>query len=582
MAESGEKGQAPTQGAPPKMIWPFMLVAVAGVLLIELIPVLNTILMVFGAVFWTGLAMNALLVAFAYDAMRGAMPRFLVILPAAVYAANLGFSVASIVEYRAEDTRMNRANAAQTLAFDPMREALVGPDEVVKALAPRYALPGAFTAETTSAHRKQQFYRVLPKADCDRIKNSSDNSRSKSSIIIDGAFVSNACLLAIPGAPVLPAVVLTHETWPSPTSSGLDEITRTMIVAPDGRRAVIEQGRGGVLPPIPMPQIFCIYWEDWNCGAQFFRWPVDLGRAAGRVGVWTGANEAAWVARVLALEPRALGRRIDSTHITLDETEIRRLATASETMVIKGETFVSLGDQFAIFARVLDGASRNGEVLDPWIIGSNAERVTARQAGQIIEALERVRDDPGLSSWRGQLAMIAGDLPPRTFGPIAERLVKAVEADRDLARQENLVIRIGDAGASSVPVLMRLATAEEGQRWPAILGLCRAGPAAAGEADRLLQTVLDPPGRRDQKQEEIQAAVVALARMGRADLAARLALVTAEEPTSSLRTNPASRREARKWQKRLAAVVTPASTANSCSLPRTSDRPRRDLRWLTY
>lgn len=150
---------------------------------------------------------------------------------------------------------MNRATAAQALAFDPASDALVAPADLAETLAKSHALPVVFTPEPDAGGQKQKAYRLELKATCDRIRNSSDNSRSKTFISVDGAVISNACLLSIPGAPVMPAVVISHRTWPSPTSSGQDEITQTVIAAADGRRAVVEQGRGGVIPPIPMPQI---------------------------------------------------------------------------------------------------------------------------------------------------------------------------------------------------------------------------------------------------------------------------------------------------------------------------------------
>lgn len=102
MVELTETQQAHRPSVRPKMVWPFLLAPVAGALLIQGVPLLNTFAVVFGSLFWVGLALNALLIAFAFDAVRGAIPRFVVILPTAIHAANLWFSAGSIAEYRTE------------------------------------------------------------------------------------------------------------------------------------------------------------------------------------------------------------------------------------------------------------------------------------------------------------------------------------------------------------------------------------------------------------------------------------------------------------------------------------------------
>lgn len=588
MVEFGQraKRRTPKVGVRQGVVWPFLLAPLAGSLLVQLIPLLNIFLVIFGSPFWAGLCMNALLVVFAVDALRGAMPRVLVVLPAAVYAVNLGFSVASLADYRAQDARMNLANAAQSLAFDPAHAALVAPDPLVQTLVERYQVRVGYTSAATKASQRQSAYRVLPKADCDSIERSPDSAMSKQFVTIDGASVDNACVLRIPEAPALPAMTITRETRRSPTSSGGEKITRTLIAAADGRRAVIEQGRGGVLPPIPMPQIYCIYWQDWDCGAQFFRWPVDLGRAAGRAGSGDHAFEAAWVAKVLGLRPRTVGPRKyvhHRDHVSYDPAEVRALAAGAEPVLTKARGYAGavVDQQFATFAAFVSGADMDGAHLDPWIIISRADRVSADQARQLVEALERDRTDRRWSSRRGRLAMIAAGLPPQTFDPIASRLLMAVAADDEVARQDGLVVRLGDAGPGSVGVLMARATADKGARWPAILGLCRAGPAAAGVAEGLFQAALNPGAGHEQRQEDIAATVVALARMGRADLAARLAPVNAQEgPNSATRTNEAGRRYIREWQAAQAAEVTPASPARRCKLRR--EDPLPDLPWLAY
>jgi hypothetical protein len=554
----------PTPGWP---LWPAFLAAMIPAYLLQMVPVLNLLLLFALSPLWIGVLFNAALVAMVLDVRRGAAPKVLLVVPIAVYGLNLAASGAAYLDYRAVDASLKRQNAAHSLPFDPAHMSLVAPLGLADDLVQRYAVPVAYADKPDGDTGRPSSFRVLPKATCETIPKSLDLSMGTGAVSIDGAHVRNACLLRLPAAPDRPPLRVVREDGKAEVPNG--ERFRTVITAPDGRRAVLTHGRARIPSPIPFPLAGCFTWTaGLECDAKMFTLQPSVGEVAGSV----EDREAREVAGVLRLQPRAFTRVETGPRryaLLLDEGQTRRLTTGSESQVAQAQAFgaKAVDEQLARFSRLISGEVASDQSLGVWTVIQNADRLDDQA---LMAAIERDLGDPSAYDRRGQFGRAAAALTPEAFARIGPRLIVAVAQDEQLQQAEGLLARLGDLGAMAAPTLASLLEREHGTwRISAMLGLCRAGPQARGFADQAAAAA-----RADPRSERLQAGVVALLRMDRRDLAQQLAAL----PISD-NVNAPGRLRHRRWLDNALATVTPASPRSACKVDR-RDSEVVDLPWL--
>ena len=537
--------------------WPLPLLAIIPAYLLQQVPLLNILLLILLSPFWIGALLNGALIGMVVDVRRGAAPKALLIVPVAVYGLTLAASAVSYGRYRVLDQRITRENASQHLPFDPARMSLVAPQDLAQDLVQSYQLPVTYDDRPYGDTGRPLAYRVLPRAACDTIPRSPQASMLTQQARIDDSHADNACLLQLPAVPPLPVYTVENPDRFAPRG-GLEHVTLT---APDGRRARLRRGTVPVLLPVPFPIIFCVTWTNGlECKHE-----MSVGLPAGLSSGQAGDGGGPWIASVLDLKPRATtasvgrARAFDrSRHVLLDEAQTQRLAAGSEAAVIEaqglGQKIVE--DQFVMLSRMVAGQPPGGR-FEPWLVAKNADRLDRSQAEALVAALARGPGGALEESERKNLGWVAAALKPEVFAQVGPELISSVAADPALQDVGSLVVRLGDLGAPATPTLVSLLGGARGMdRTSAILGLCRAGRDARSAADPVLAAARAMPS-----EDNLQAGVVALLRMGRPDLAAALA----DQPIAG-GLNEAGRRHHRQWADKALTTMGPDSPRSTCAV----------------
>lgn len=558
----GRRKPAPRPDGPAKRrrwpAWPLFLLAMIPAYLLQQIPLLNLILFFALSPLWIGLLFNAALVTMAVDAWRRAAPRWLLAIPVLVYGGNLVWSVTGYLDYRALDERLRRENAAAHLPFDPTQASILAPGRLAQSLVERYALPVVYRYPDVYRSGQPAALRVLPRATCETIPKSPDLRMTAQRMMVGRALVSNACVLSLPGEPQGPVVRVVTGEGPGDLEPGLRRLTLT---APDGRAVALSYGIAAVPSPVPFPLVSCLTWTRHECTHTLYRLKPGVGGGA--------EGFAGMVAGVLGLTERPIhttktgGKLI----LSLDEAQTRALAAGSEPAVAQARAFgrQAVDKNLARFSRLMAGEDlAQDEDFSRWIVVSNADQVDPEA---LLAAIGRAYGDRSRSSAQQTFADVAAALPAEAFARIGPSLAPLVGEDEAL---EGLAVRLGDLGAPAALPLAKRAEAVRAVpgRTDALLGLCRAGPAAAGVADRVAAIP-----RGDARADVIEASVLALLRMGRRDLAQPLAALPASNGF-----NGAARRGYRKAIDRILAEVGPNSPRSVCKLDGDTRLPR--VPWL--
>ncbi len=545
---------------------------------LQLVKGLNFFLLFLLSPLWIGLLANATLLLMYADARRGAAPKALAAIPIAVYALNLAASGASYLNYRALDVRLKRENAAQSLPFDPSRLSLVGPGDLIETLVQTHALPVAYADGSDGRVGVPTSWRVLPQAACDTIPLSEDVAVVKGGVRIDDVYAEGGCLLKSPAAPDHPPITvrITQRT----ALLGVEALRETAIATPDGRRATIVTGRATILSPIPFPLVTCFTWSGLECHAAMLGLPRDVGRASPRRrGDDDYAAERPWIPRVLGLASRTArpAAPVDfHERVRLDDEQTARLAAGSEAVVARARALAgkAADEEYTRLDRRLAG-DMSGPTPRPWLLIRYAARMDDAMADRIMDRIAADRAEPARAQQRRDLGELAASLPPERFARLGPRLLKAVRQDAELRAIAPLLTRLGDLGETAAPTLEALLDSVEPDRRAAVmLGLCRAGPAARGAADRAATVALagsDPEIR--------QAATVALLRMDRRDLAERLAPPRTGDPAPAVGPGYlAFLGSDERWNRQLLARVSGASPPSVCKAR--GGHPLADVPWL--
>jgi hypothetical protein len=516
---------APAGGARIRLLWPVALAVLVAELLLQWFPVTGVFLMLLGAPLWSMVLVNLVLILFALDAWRAAMPRWLVAVPAAVYLANFAASAVSYLDYAALAADAARQNAAQSLSYDPAREVLVTADGDGQDLVLDYRIPVVFTPNPNAAPASHLSVRAAPKPVCEEIGGASVVGPVQVlGAVTRGRSYDNLCLLRMFEDPALPAVTLSSSEQTSASADRLlkYQMTTFRAVGPDGQVASRRIGVGAVLSPIPAPVIGCVLNDAanrWQCVAELLRLPVGIGRQGGA----TSDSTADAIATLLGLQPRSLTvvqppRFLVGAVVHADPREFDSASEAQALSIannlLKAQTQADLDALPAYLAG--DNASTDPALATT--VARHADQVAAL-ADRMSTAYEQAVDGDH-SNRIYTLGTILAALPADAFARVGPRLLQVAQGQSaDQWAPETLIVRFGDLAPASADYLRRqlVAVRDPMAVEGAVLGLCRAGPVMQADGPGIVAAVsrIRGPTR--------QAAFIALRRMGRYDLAQRLA-----------------------------------------------------------
>ena len=312
---------------------------------------------------------------------------------------------------------------------------------------------------------------------------------------------------------------------------------------------MLTTGYAAPLPWLPMPVIgrgLNSGGPSWDCSAGFMRWRQNGLGAEGSY----GAGNADVIARALGLEELAEAEMIAQARTTLPDALAR-----------------SIGDHLATSRQNLEGIIRDPSVrLTYHDIKGLHQRIDLwrDRVPDMLDALERAFDGGSKSRERATMLQdLLLKLDKEAYATVNQRILAALTArpalDQDFVRGPTLS-RLGELGPPAVPILERYFFQHGRPGVDAMLGLCKAGTAASGVADRLVREVSKLIGfERDRR----FAAYLTLHRIGAAAHAGDVLGEKHRIPENLLR--------------RIAQTVTPASPTSDCiSYSKWHDRLRRE------
>lgn len=528
-------------------IWPFAVGALLVVEGLQRFPPTGVVLMMMAAPLWPIVLFNLLLLAVVADVLRGAAPRWLIAIPALVYGLNLLASAASFVAYLLLALDINSANARATTLVDPARTAIVS--ERAQNLVEGFQLPVAYAPPERGGPGQLMAFRVLPEETCEALPLMDMTSPVRKSFISRGrASVVNACTLRTPETPRRP--ILTVRQSGAPLSGLLEgRVTTITLVQSGGSAIAVRQAEVRILPPIPMLVSGCALNSGqlkWQCQTGLLRLPMRIARDK-------HADPSALVARALGLSPRTVRqapRESYQARLAFDDAETRALASdadaAGSLQEARATAAAEVNEQLAALDAWLKPGGGPDLRIDLRLLQTNADQLAPR-ADAIMARIERpATSDQGIRQ-RGMLVELAASLPPAEFSRVGARFYRAVATSEEPVDGALVIVRLGDVGPVAWSYLEERMGEDRFSGMAAVTALCRAGHPSLAAA-----MANDRPQMRDTgfayARQEVQ--VVALARMGRPDLA---------RPLVEAMTGPR-----RAWAERQLREVTPASPAARC------------------
>lgn len=278
----------------PQSLW--LLAAAAGLFAAQAMPFTGIVLMMFGAIFWTGVLIDLGLIGIAVEAAIGRVARWWLLLPAGALALYWGFVAhdnRAIDRMQAETAHRNAT--LPRVPFDAIREGLLiasatprdqanAPDVAGKLLG-RYRVPNLYATDPHDHPPRLKYYSRADEPVCGEMRKAQAGEPGLRVTTIDRVHVtptmmtsaaSKACTIAIPATPTEPLVRLAHH---GPVYfSRLDAIDRYRLTLPDGRSWHIETGTVRRYRWVPFLFAGCGLDDAdsrWRCFAQFDTGPSE-------------------------------------------------------------------------------------------------------------------------------------------------------------------------------------------------------------------------------------------------------------------------------------------------------------------
>jgi hypothetical protein len=192
--------------------WAF--VVFAALVALQVFPYTGIFLMIVGAAFVTGLVLHVFLIAVFVEAIVGRLPRYLIVIPIAAYAAYYAVFIQQTWEIANKSAELRASNPGQVLQFNPDSQSLVTKD--ASTFVTQHAIPVAY--EPSAGYKPEGYlsYRLIRSDQCKIRKD------SQARILTYGMFFNNVlqqavCVLRFPEATEHATIVATkrgeEEIW---------------------------------------------------------------------------------------------------------------------------------------------------------------------------------------------------------------------------------------------------------------------------------------------------------------------------------------------------------------------------------
>lgn len=437
-------------------------VATAGVFLLQVIPFTGVFLMFALAMFWSVLLVNAGMVGVAFEAARGNVSRWWLVLPLAFYGGYWTVAGIEHVTLQRLSASYEAANAGVATGFDPSRYALAFDSEGNGAwLTQNYALPVAYSANKNVPEGFLS-HRLVDSAVCAKVRETP---------ALGAAFVhafgfsddhslrglrlkQHFCDVSMPERPELPIVHVSQQT--EQTYRGtlpVTQITTTITNADSSRFELL----GGVAAPLswfPKPVLGCALNSGaakWECVVQFWRetyTPITSGKTR-------YDSDSRLLARALGLKPVAITDRQGA-----DPAFVLQKAAALEE--------ATLARQLANLDTMIADPSADTDWQTDVI--RNHPDILASYADKIVDGLERavLVPDNERHQTRSSGLILAGllaNLPQDKlvgFGPRLLALYAKVDTKHWLWETDTLKHRLRDLVPGAMPLLKERDTCSSG------------------------------------------------------------------------------------------------------------------------
>jgi hypothetical protein len=444
-------------------------------LVLEVLPLPGIYLMFLGGSLFAGLLIHLLLASLFVEALIGRIPRTFVVIPIIAYGAysaayfREGWQVAQVSQ------QLRTANPGKVYDFDPAANSLVmdraqefvETHDVPVAYEPNKNYPEGYLSE-----------RLITRAQCNGVKRDTQNRVFTLGMHFDGIFQQNVCLLRFPEPPANKTVKVTLVGDPQIWARRGDIRERTTEITVDDKTiGSFTRAFTWRLSGLPVLAIGCVLIDQppaWKCLADFKRNlvtidgipdTVDRAKFDDPTSVMLGIRK--YVAADLA---NFSG--FDSNQAALESVH-------NEPEKVENSVFDTL-------AAIIDGKNPKTPFNLGYSLATNPDRLAPYADGMTRRFVALVGGDyKAIPNWREQIEALAGAigaLPHDAFLRVAGPLFELVKQDPDRAMHKYAMIyvRLGDAGATTLPFYRDQIMANEIKGWERmfpVLALCRIGEA---------------------------------------------------------------------------------------------------------
>jgi hypothetical protein len=452
-------------------------------LVLEVLPLPGIYLMFLGGSLFAGLLVHLLLASLFVEALIGRIPRTFVVIPIIAYGAysaayfREGWQVAQVSQ------QLRTANPGKVYDFDPAANSLVmdraqefvETHDVPVAYEPNKNYPEGYLSE-----------RLITRAQCNGVKRDTQNRVFTLGMHFDGIFQQNVCLLRFPEPPPNKTVKVTLVGDPQIWARRGDIRERTTEITVDDKTiGSFTRAFTWRLSGLPVLAIGCVLIDQppaWKCLADFKRNlvtidgipdTVDRAKFDDPTSVMLGIRK--YVAADLA---NFSG--FDSNQAALESVH-------NEPEKVENSVFDTL-------AAIIDGKNPKTPFNLGYSLATNPDRLAPYADGMTRRFVALVGGDyKAIPNWREQIEALAGAigaLPHDAFLRVAGPLFELVKQDPDRAMHKYAMIyvRLGDAGATTLPFYRDQIMANEIKGWERmfpVLALCRIGEADTELIDEL-------------------------------------------------------------------------------------------------
>jgi hypothetical protein len=452
-------------------------------LVLEVLPLPGIYLMFLGGSLFAGLLIHLLLASLFVEALIGRIPRTFVVIPIIAYGAysaayfREGWQVAQVSQ------QLRTANPGKVYDFDPAANSLVmdraqefvETHDVPVAYEPNKNYPEGYLSE-----------RLITRAQCNGVKRDTQNRVFTLGMHFDGIFQQNVCLLRFPEPPANKTVKVTLVGDPQIWARRGDIRERTTEITVDDKTiGSFTRAFTWRLSGLPVLAIGCVLIDQppaWKCLADFKRNlvtidgipdTVDRAKFDDPTSVMLGIRK--YVAADLA---NFSG--FDSNQAALESVH-------NEPEKVENSVFDTL-------AAIIDGKNPKTPFNLGYSLATNPDRLAPYADGMTRRFVALVGGDyKAIPNWREQIEALAGAigaLPHDAFLRVAGPLFELVKQDPDRAMHKYAMIyvRLGDAGATTLPFYRDQIMANEIKGWERmfpVLALCRIGEADTELIDEL-------------------------------------------------------------------------------------------------